>query len=186
MLITIIIILIIIIIIFKYILNRFIIPYDLALDGYVNPHRCSMRRGCTPGLVNKLEANLTQSKYFKRHRGADHVVLWSLGQYHPWPHQRCDIFMREICELCTFTCYWMDATKNNNKFVSVPFPSAYHYHDGIKNLPWSLDNRNNRNQTAMYLGGTQTLNPTHTKIRRSMTEQCKAEKDCFWYYSIII
>lgn len=161
--------------------TMFIIPYDLALDGSVNPDRCTIRRSCSRGLVPKLLQNITTSPYFLRHGGADHVMLWSLGQYHPWPHEACDTLMRVHCEKCTFTCYWMDATKFNNKFVSVPFPAAYHYHDGIKNLPWSLDNTEKRNQTAMYLGGTQTLNPTHTKIRRAMTEQCKADKDCFWY-----
>jgi len=161
--------------------SLFIIPYDLALDGSVNPERCTIRRSCTRGLAPNMAKNITSSPYFIRHGGADHVVLWSLGQYHPWPHEACATFMRVHCEKCTFTCYWMDATKFNNKFVSVPFPAAYHYHDDIKNLPWVTDNADKRNQTAMYLGGTQTLNPTHTKIRRAMTEQCKASKDCFWY-----
>ena len=162
--------------------SLFIIPYDLALDGYVNPSRCSVRRSCTKGLAKVVEENVTSSSYWQKYKGADHVLLWSLGQYHPWPHERCDVLMREICERCTITSYWMDATKQNNRFVSVPFPSAYHYHDDIKNLPWSTSKSMNRNQTAVYLGGIQTLNPTHTKIRRAMTEQCKANfLDCHWY-----
>ena len=162
--------------------SLFIIPYDLALDGYVNPIRCSMRRSCTKGLAKKVEKIILSSPYWQKHRGADHVLLWSLGQYHPWPHERCDVLMREVCERCTITSYWMDATKQNNRFISVPFPSAYHYHDDIENLPWSLSNNVHRNQTAVYLGGIQTLNPTHTKIRRALTEECKANfLDCHWY-----
>ena len=66
---------------------------------------------CTPGMANKLMKNLSSSKYFTRYNGADHVFLWSLGQYHPWPYNDCDIIMRSFCALCTFTCYWMDPTK---------------------------------------------------------------------------
>ena len=35
--------------------DLFIIPYDLGLDGYVDPDRCTMRRGCTKGLPQKLQ-----------------------------------------------------------------------------------------------------------------------------------
>ena len=34
--------------------------------------------------------------------------------------------------------------------------------------------------TAVYLGSTQTLNPTHTKIRRAMTAQCNTSTECHW------
>lgn len=103
-----------------------------------------------------------------------------VGQYHPWPHNGCDVFMKDTCGRCTFTCYWMDSTKTDNRFISVPFPSGFHWWDGIKNLPWSLDNVKNRTMTSVYLGGTQTLNPAHTKIRRAMTQQCNASIDCNW------
>ena len=86
--------------------------------------------------------------------GGDHVVLWSLGQYHPWPFNHCDLFMRDFCAKCSFTCYWMDPTKANNRFVSVPFPAAYHWWDGIKELPWvpqhGPDARYVRNMTGSY------------------------------------
>ena len=68
----------------------------------------------------------------------------------------------------------------NNKFISVPFPSGYHWHDGIKNLPWDLSLSSQRNLTAVYLGSTKTLNPYHTKIRRAMTAQCNASTECHW------
>lgn len=151
--------------------DLFIIPYDLAMDGSVNPTHCRLRKKCSDGLVRKLESYLAASKYFQRYGGADHAVIWSLGQYHPWPVNRCDIFMRTVCNKCTFTCYWMDPTIKDNKFVSVPFPSAYHWLDQIKTLPWDLTPPGYRNIKAVYLGSVITLNPTHTKIRRAMTAQ---------------
>ena len=59
--------------------TMFIIPYDLAMDGYINPDRCTLRRSCTKGLVPRLEQNISASPYWQRHGGADHVMLWSLG-----------------------------------------------------------------------------------------------------------
>jgi hypothetical protein len=150
--------------------SLFVIPYDLALDVYLDPRTCKQRRDCTPGLVDKLKAILLSMPYYERHGGGDHALLWSLGQYHPWPGQRCDQFMAHFCARCTITCYWNDATRGEagNNFVSVPFSASYHWWEGIKQVPWDLALAPMRTLTAVYLGGTHTLNPTHTKIRRAM------------------
>jgi len=101
--------------------SLFIIPYDLALDGSVDGNSCNNRRRCSHGMVDELTAHLTKLKFFQRYNGADHVVLWSLGQYHPWPYNGCDVFIRDFCALCTFTCYWMDPTKVNPITFSTEF-----------------------------------------------------------------
>ena len=160
--------------------SLFIIPYDLGLDGYMNPSSCQNRKQCTHGLVGKLTTMLQKSEYFTRYDGGDHVLMWSLGQYHPWPRAGCDVFMRDTCGRCTMTCYWMDPAKVENRFISMPFPAAYHWWDGIKNVPWDLSRASQRNLTAVYLGSTQTLNPHHTKIRRAMAAQCEEHSDCHW------
>jgi hypothetical protein len=160
--------------------SMFIIPYDLGLDGYLNADTCSNSRRCTYGMPQKVMTDLRDNKYFKRHNGADHVILWSLGQYHPWPHNGCDQLMKDFCEKCTITCYWMDPTKAENRFVSLPFPSSYHWYDGIKNVPWDYNPTHKRHIKAVYLGSTQTLNPAHTKIRRSMAAQCEKHEQCTW------
>lgn len=158
----------------------FIIPYDIGLDGYLNPHNCGNRKQCTDGLIGKLNKIILEQPYYSRNEGADHVLLWSLGQYHPWPRAGCDLFMMKFCSRCTITCYWSDPTKAENRFVSMPFPAAYHWWDGIKHLPWDTSRAQERNITAVYLGSTLTLNPTHTKIRRAMAAQCNASTLCHW------
>jgi hypothetical protein len=35
-----------------------------------------------------------------------------------------------------FTCYWMNYTKPDNRFISVPNPSVYHWWEGLRRLPW--------------------------------------------------
>lgn len=162
--------------------DLFIIPYDLGLDGYLDDNTCRTRRGCTKGLVGKLEKYLTAQKYWQRHQGGDHVVLWSLGNYHPWPRNGCDVFMKDFCRKCTITCYWMDPSIPEHRFISVPFPGAYHWHDNIKNIPWDTTDAAlaARKTLAVYLGSTHTLNPYHTKIRRAMAKQCEDHENCEW------
>ena len=111
----------------------------------------------------------------------DHVLMWSLGNYHPWPRYCLDI-MKKTCKLCLFTCYWMDGFKPENNFISVPFPAAYHWWDGIQDIPWELNNTHApaRNYTVLYLGSTKTLNPENTKIRRAMVAQCQEHSKCHW------
>ena len=60
--------------------SLFIIPYDLGMDGFINAETCATRRSCTARLVQGVESMLQKSEYFTRHKGADHVVLWSLGK----------------------------------------------------------------------------------------------------------
>lgn len=163
--------------------SLFVVPYDMAMDGYVEPRTCNnkiMNLRCSPGYVSEVQQILKHSKHFKRHRGADHVILWSLHQYHKLPRAGCDHFMMNFCQRCTFTCYWMNYTKVDNNFISVPFPSAYHWWDGIKNLPWDLNLVPKRNMTAVYVGSTRTITPDHTKIRQAMTAQCTTRDGCHW------
>ena len=155
--------------------SLFIIPYDLSMDGYVEPRTCNNKNQnlrCSPGFVGEVQKMLKHSKHFKKYRGSDHAVLWSLHQYHALPRAGCDHFILNFCQRCTFTCYWMNYTKVDNNFISVPFPSAYHWWDGIKNLPWDLALVPSRTKTAIYVGSTLTITPDHTKIRRAMTAQC--------------
>ena len=100
-----------------------------------------------------------------------------------WTYWCIGVLMYWCIDVLVYWCigvlmYWcIDVSHQaNNRFVSVPFPAAYHWWDGIKELPWvpqhGPDARYTRNMTAVYLGSTQTLNPAHTKIRRAMTAQC--------------
>lgn len=158
----------------------FIIPYDLALDGFLDRRNCRNRERCMRYLVTYLYNFLLSNKYFKRHNGADHVVLWSLHQYHYLPGNGCNEFIDRLCKLCTFTCYWSNYTMQDNRYVSVPFPSSYHWHENIVNPPWQLKNINKRNLTAVYLGSLTTITPANTKIRKAVAHQCEKHAKCHW------
>lgn len=82
----------------------------------------------------------------------------------------------------------MNFTKADNRFISVPNPSVYHWWDGLHHLPWQQADPTHpkssgtiyRNITAVYLGSTLTMTAAHTKIRRAVTSQCSAHKACHW------
>jgi hypothetical protein len=162
--------------------SLFIIPYDLGMDGNFRQQDCLKVHRCSPGYVQNLWKNITErSPYFNKFQGIDHVLLWSLGHYHPWPRNDCNVLMGNLCKLCGITCYWMDPVLPDNHFVSIPFPSSYHWSEQMTDVPWKQISTHStstekefikRIYFISYLGGTQTLNPEHTKIRKEMTRQC--------------
>jgi hypothetical protein len=158
----------------------FVVPYDLGLDGFVSKNDCSTPRwpGCTRDLAFGVIKMLTKSVHYNRYKGADHVLLWSLGEMHPWPGNGCKVLMETFCKNCTLTCYWSHPRMKGYHFVSLPFSSSFHYHDALKVLPWTAGPPSDRPIFAAYAGSTQTLNPDHTKIRRSAVAQCSEYKAC--------
>lgn len=163
----------------------FIVPYDIALDSYLDIRYCvyKIHPRCTNRQQQGLKHHIKHSKYFKRHNGADHIVLWSLHQDHRIPDQVCSEFIPDMCRLCTFTCYLMNYTIPDNRYVSVPYPSSYHWHEGIKNPPWQLANAPYRNYSVVYLGSTKTSDRygLNTAIRKTVASQCQADPKCTWF-----
>ena len=125
----------------------YIIPYDITMDGYTQGN-CSIdsQRECTHELAVNLLWFLSDSLYFRRHGGADHLLVWSMGQYSPYPLRGCDALMIQTCKLCSITSLWMDPWEKGSSstlppgavshFVSVPLPSTYHYIEGLSRPPW--------------------------------------------------
>jgi hypothetical protein len=100
------------------------------------------------------------------------MMLWlvgrSLHEHHAIPRGGCDGFMKSFCGHCMFTCYWMNFSRPDNRFVSVPNPSVYHWRPDLPQLPWADPPSRRRNLTAVYLGSTLTMTAAHTKIRRAV------------------
>ena len=157
----------------------FVVPYDMGLDGFLRQKDCSEPRwpACDPSLVNGVMTMLRNSPHYNRYHGADHVLLWSLGEMHPWPAS-CKMLMERFCANCTLTCYWMHPRQRGKHFVSLPFPSSFHYHDTLKVIPWKIGSPADRPIFAVYAGSSHTLNPDHTKIRRAVVAQCIESPKC--------
>jgi xyloglucan galactosyltransferase MUR3 len=163
--------------------SMFIIGYDIALDSYVS-HACEYRLKpkCSIHLSLQSRSYIINSPHYLKHQGRDHVLLWSLHQYHAIPGKACGEILRDVCNYCTFTCYWMNATAHNNQYVSVPYPSSYHWHEGIHRLPWSIEHASSRNISVLYLGSAgKTMLWMSTAIRRAIADECiRHPKNCSW------
>ena len=65
-------------------------------------------------------------------------------------------------------------------WVSIPYPSSFHYFDGIQDIPWKYDNNPTRNVTAVFIGGGKTTNLPAKKLREVLRNQCEEREKCEW------
>lgn len=156
--------------------DLFIVPYDFTIkesyqqktsgkvaDGTLKstcPRR-GKRQSC-PATSVQLRALLQASEYFQRHQGADHVLINSLTS----PFYDCTKIKKQICQRCLGTGYFsyppvletkplFYEERDMSGYVSLPFPSYYHWHEGVQNVPWDESNIRGRIHFATYAGNTQ-------------------------------
>ena len=156
--------------------DLFIVPYDFTIkesyqqkskgnevDGTLR-HSCPRRgkRQSCPASSVQLRAMLESSEYFQRHGGADHVLINSLTS----PFYDCTKIKKQICRQCLGTGYFsyppvletephFYEERDMSSFVSVPFPSYYHWHEDVKVVPWQESRISQRTVFATYAGNTQ-------------------------------
>ncbi|CAM9340148.1 unnamed protein product, partial [Ectocarpus fasciculatus] len=157
----------------------FVVPYDMGLDGFIKQADCSIPKWplCTSKLTMGVMDMLRNSVHYNRYKGADHLLIWSLGEGHPWPGA-CKHLMERFCANCTLTSYWMHPRQRGHHFVSLPFPSSFHFHDALRTIPWTAGPAADRPIFSVYAGSVQTLTPDHTKVRRAVVEQCQKYSRC--------
>ena len=171
--------------------DLFIIPYDFAtLERYEEEkvtnedsssyYKCRQRKksyGC-PQTSKELLEFLESSKYFWRYGGADHVMIFSLST----PFQDCVKIKKRICKLCISTGKFAyppvlkptkDFEQDMSSFVSLPYPSYYHWHDNVKFTPWSENRISERVVLASYAGNANVMIPDHTRLRLILMKQCR-------------
>ena len=177
--------------------DLFIVPYDFLLHEFYSPsysvsndngtmyESCPPRRGKREGCPKssvELYSFLQNSQYFQRHGGVDHVLIYSLTV----PFYDCTRLKKKICKRCVGTGYFafppVDRKQRYQErdmsgFVSLPFPSYYHWHDHVKFIPWSVDRIQERSVLATYAGNTKVMVPDHTKLRRLLVSQCESQKN---------
>ena len=177
--------------------DLFIVPYDFTIhefyknagssngSGSGNNGTCA-RRGATtvpcPKRSVDLKSFLERSEHFKRHEGADHVLINSLTS----PYTDCMSIKKEICKQCLSTGYFsfppvmkLPANlrpyeeRDMSSFVSLPFPSYYHWHETVTVLPWAESRIPERTLFAAYAGSIEVMLPDHTMLRRVIVKQCQ-------------
>ena len=138
--------------------------------------------------------NSKEADIFWKHRGHDHFLLFSITAY-----QMVGIMVKEffmfVCQNCTVITIETSPTKTaipgrtRKKWFAVPYPSSYHWHENIKQLPWlpqdgfnSLQISNNRPILALFIGSVKPSQASSKKLRMTLYNQCKEDPNsCHWY-----
>lgn len=98
-------------------------------------------------------------------------------------------FYMGICQNCTVLTIETSPTntaisgRSNKYWYAVPYPSSFHWWEGIKTLPWIVNNETvaRRDILSLFIGSVKTWNINSNALRRSLFSQCSAESRCQWH-----
>lgn len=180
----------------------FFLPFDGGVDSLISSYDGRLIKNRCPrsGIA---KAFLQRQKYFSRHNGLDHFMLFSVIQgVSSLNSPGCKALYRDICKNClkltievsyhldkanetsfigskrirSKTAYQYDPT-----WISVPYPSSFHFWEYSTNIPWKVSpDILRRNITAVFVGGTKTINKISKALRARLHVQCSKHPSCIW------
>lgn len=168
--------------------SAFIIPYDAGAHSVID-HRDGKDRLASPHgwTALKLLKEASHSPTWKHH-GHDHFVLFSLTGYH-YVGIGTKNFFTSICQNCTVLT--IETTPANvgiagrtlKYWYAVPYPSSFHWFDGLKERPWMPNKQIERNILAIFIGSVKTATPSSNALRRALFGECSHLPDtqCQWH-----
>jgi hypothetical protein len=96
------------------------------------------------------------------------------------------VFFMQICQNCTTITNETTPPRTPNKsrppqhWYAAPYPSSYHWHEDIKELPW-LAPASDRKILALFIGSVKTSQPNSNSLRKLLYDQCVVDKECQWH-----
>jgi hypothetical protein len=181
----------------------FFIPYDFGMDCSTRKIDGALARTNCPMLssvINLLSHNNTLNSnssnyYFNRYNGNDHFLIVSINQMmlHYTHEKTFDLY--KICYNCTklsidvYPSNMYRTVKNNifftNKWVSIPFPSDYHYSSLVTNPQWLYDDSpdsinlyfSKRKYSVSFMGSTEVTSKLSKELRKVIIEQCNIHQN---------
>jgi hypothetical protein len=175
----------------------FIVPHDMGVHSYIDhnngfPRLASPHGWMAQHLLKQISKN---TDIYWKHRGHDHFVFLSITAYQMVGIGTKTFFM-QICQNCTTITIETSPTKTAIKgrsrkyWYAVPYPSSFHYYDGIKTLPWIQNKSKPRNIFALFIGSVKTSQPNSNVLRRLLHTQCmesqtqssigNTKSNCLW------
>lgn len=99
------------------------------------------------------------------------------------------VFFMQICQNCTAITIETSPTntaisgRSRKYWYAAPYPSSFHWWEGIKDLPWlaTEQNRQRRDILALFIGSVRTSNMNSNALRRNLYAQCNNEPSCQWH-----
>ena len=172
----------------------FFIPYDLGMDATTRHSDGALVQTNCP-RVKSVMSYLQQSKYFARSGGLDHFMLHTINQMMVYyANDKCTE-MYILCANCTklsidtyppgvFT--HLDARPYmSQNWISIPFPSNFHYSDSVTRPPWLHGTRSGRHYShtklhrerpfaLAFVGSAQVTAKAQRQLRLSIIEACRS------------
>ena len=167
--------------------SSFIVPFDLGVHSYIDHNNGLPRLASPHGWMAQslLKAASKDKSLFWKNKGHDHFVFLSITAY-----QMVGIgvktFFMQICQNCTTITIETSPTKTAIKgrtrkhWYAAPYPSSFHWYEGIKRLPWEEDGP--RPLLALFIGSLKTSQPNSNTLRRLLFSQC-IEPECKWVHT---
>jgi len=171
----------------------FFIPYDTSLlerfTTFNETNRtCNDRslRLC-PSFNSDITSFLRLQPTFHKHSGIDHVVLGSMTS----PFDTCARLLSKVCPDCLGTGYFTnpplkEITRSTaaiwqlktSGFVSLPFPSVFHWHEELRESPpWTTNPPRPRPLLSSFVGSQSMMFQPHSKVRKVIVHACQGVRN---------
>ena len=133
-----------------------------------------------------------------KNNGHDHFIIFSITAYQMVGMMVKELFMF-VCQNCTTIVIETSPTgtappgRTRKLFYAAPYPSSFHYWEGIKELPWaerSLQSplaigsgSGGRDILSLFIGSIKTSQAASRELRTKLYQQCQAEgaPSCSWH-----
>ena len=172
--------------------DYFFIPYDIGMDSSTRESDGALFQTNCPRLNNVTQL-LKESVHFKKSNGNNHFLLHSINQMMIYyTNSNCQRLF-ELCFNCTKLSidtyppgiypFLDDHTSMTHKWLSIPFPSNYHYNGKCINPPWLVNTTisqsdwfstysQQRPYSVCFMGSTKVTAKKQRQLRRKIIAHC--------------
>jgi hypothetical protein len=138
--------------------------------------------------IQLLKKEKRKNKHVWKNRGHDHFAFFSLIGFQ-YVGIGTKTFFQKVCNNCSAltietTPFQIAQPGRSRKYwYAVPYPSSFHWCEGIKEYPWQVKPASARDITAIFIGSIKTKTPKSTQLRRQLSKDCNAVSDklCQWH-----
>jgi hypothetical protein len=178
----------------------FFIPYDGGVDALVSSFDGRLIKSKCPrsGHVKNFIQNQDSFKLFN---GSRHFMIFSVIQgVSSLNSPGCKVLYREVCKYCIKLTIEVSYHKESNgssklihkkyknsafqydpTWISIPYPSSFHYWQNSKIIPWNVNaSSNKRNIFVTFVGGGKTINYISKSLREKLKHDCSKYENCLW------
>jgi hypothetical protein len=118
--------------------------------------------------------------------GHNHFVFFSITVYQ-MVGIGVKVFFMEKCQNCTAITietsptYTAISGRSRKYWFAAPYPSSFHWWEGIKTLPWEASSASQRDILALFIGSVKTSSPSSNAFRKNLYAHCKSDSRCQWH-----